>query len=216
MPNHVTNRLTITGDEHSLSEIFGACFRKQKHEVPDYWREKANNAELEQKDRQEWIDRITELEAKEPYDVFDFNRIIPAPAFIFTGDALTGGSREETTGRNWYKLNASRWGTKWNAYDMYIVEHTESKLVIKFDTAWNIPDPVIKELVTWFPELMFFHEFYDEGGWFFGDRTYQAGELAIDRYINGDDRKKHHELEKRLCIELKGWDPDSDEDCDDA
>ncbi|EPE1527173.1 TPA: hypothetical protein ACYSC8_000140 [Citrobacter freundii] len=213
MPNHVTNRLTITGDEQSLSELFNACFRKQKREIPDFWYEKANDLNADTESRKEWSDRIAEKEAQEPYDVFDFELIIPVPAFISRGN-LSFGSREEKTGRNWSKFNPERWGTKWNAYDMSIVEHTESKLVIKFDTAWNIPEPVIKELVTWFPELMFFHEFYDEGGWFFGDRTYQAGELAIDRYINGDDRKKHHELEKRLCIELKGWDPDSDEDCD--
>lgn len=212
MPSHVTNRLTITGDEKSLSELFNACFRKQKHEIPDFWHEKANDVEADEKSRKEWSERIADLEAQEPFDVFDFNRIIPAPAFIFTGDALTGGSREESTGRNWYEFNSKRWGTKWNAYDMSIVEHTDSKLVIKFDTAWNIPEPIINELVTWFPELMFFHEFYDEGGWFFGDRTYQAGALAVDRYINGDDRINHHEMEKRLCIELKGWDPDSDEE----
>ncbi|HDW0462066.1 TPA: hypothetical protein RKY83_001928 [Enterobacter hormaechei subsp. xiangfangensis] len=214
MPNHVTNRLTITGDEKSLSELFNACFRKQKREAPDFWHEKANDVEADEKSRKECSDRIDDLETQEPFDVFDFNRIIPAPAFIFTGDALTGGSREESTGRNWYEFNSKRWGTKWNAYDMSIVEHTDSKLVIKFDTAWSIPDPIINELVTWFPELMFFHEFYDEGGWFYGDRTYQAGALAVDRYINGDDRKNHHELEKRLCIELKGWDPDSDEEGD--
>ncbi|ENT6821705.1 hypothetical protein ACFF1C_002132 [Enterobacter roggenkampii] len=212
MPNHVTNRLTITGDEKSLCELFNACFCKQKRAVPDFWREKANDVEADEKSRKEWSERIADLEAQDPFDVFDFNRIIPAPAFIFTGDTLTGGSREESTGRNWYEFNSKRWGTKWNAYDMSIVEHTDSKLVIKFDTAWSIPDPIINELVTWFPELMFFHEFYDEGGWFFGDRTYQAGALAVDRYINGDERKNHLELEKRLCIELKGWDPDSDEE----
>ncbi|WP_336239236.1 hypothetical protein [Enterobacter chuandaensis] len=212
MPNHVTNRLTIIGDEQSLSELFNVCFRKQKREVPEYWHEKANDVKADETSRKEWRERITALEAQDPYDVFDFNRIIPTPAFIFTGDSLTGGSREESTGRNWYEFNSKRWGTKWNSYDMSIVERTDSKLVIKFDTAWNIPEPIINELVTWFPELTFFHEFYDEGGWFFGDRTYQAGALAVDRYINGDDRKNHHEMEKRLCIELKGWDPDSDEE----
>lgn len=49
MPNHVTNRLTITGDEKSLSELFNACFRKQKREVPDFWHEKANDVEADEK-----------------------------------------------------------------------------------------------------------------------------------------------------------------------
>ncbi|MFG6089931.1 DUF1281 family ferredoxin-like fold protein [Enterobacter soli] len=214
MPNHVTNRLTITGDEKSLSELFNACFRKQKREIPEYWHEKANDVEADEKSRKEWYERIADLEAQEPFDVFDFNRIIPAPAFIFTGDSLTGGSREESTGRNWYEFNSKRWGTKWNAYDMSIVERTDSKLVIKFDTAWNIPQPIINELVSWFPELMFFHEFYDEGGWFFGDRTYQVGQLVIDRYIDGDNKGNYRDLEKRLNIELKGYDLDAEDEDD--
>lgn len=212
MPNHVTNRLTITGNAQSLAELHTACFRKVKSEVPDYWLEKANDASLDETDRQDWGRRIAEREAEEPYDVFDFNQIIPSPAFIFTNDALKGGSREESTGRNWYEFNRHRWGTKWNAYDMSILEHASEKLVIKFDTAWNIPEPVIKELVTWFPELTFFHEFFDEGGWFFGDRLYHSGALDKDRYINGDERAKYHDLERCLSIELKGYDPDEDND----
>lgn len=208
MPNHVTNRLTITGSKQSIAELYAACFRKKKREAPDFWREKASDSSLEEKVRQEWASRIAECEAKEPYDVFDFNRIIPVPAFIFTGGPLEGGSREESTGRNWYEFNSHRWGTKWNAYDTSIIEHADEKLVIKFDTAWNIPEPVIKELVSWFPELNFFHEFIDEGGWFFGDRTYSSGTI-IDNYIDGPARESNRDFERRLSIELTGYDPES-------
>lgn len=211
MPNHVTNRLTITGDEQSLSELFSSCFRKQKREIPDFWHEKANDLSVDAEIRKEWSDRIAEQESQEPYDVFDFELIIPIPAFISRGN-LSFGSREEKTGRNWSKFNPERWGTKWNAYDMSIVEHSESKLVIKFDTAWNIPQPIINELVSWFPELTFFHEFYDEGGWFFGDRNYQAGQLVIDRYIDGDNKDNYRDLEKRLSLELKGYDLDAEDE----
>ncbi len=72
---------------------------------------------------------------------------------------------------------------------MEIVERSDEKLVIKFDTAWSLPEPIINELVSWFPELKFFHEFYDEGGWFFGDRTYSSG-LVIDNFISGEQMGK--------------------------
>ena len=68
--------------------------------------------------------------------------------------------------------------------------------------------PVIKELVSWFPELNFFHEFIDEGGWFFGDRTYSSGTI-IDNYIDGPARESHRDFERRLSIELTGHDPES-------
>lgn len=97
---------------------------------------------------------------------------------------------------------------------MSIVEREESKLAFMFDTAWNIPQPIIVELVSWFPELTFLHEFYDEGGWFFGDRTYQAGQLVIDRYIDGDNKANYRDLEKRLSLELKGYDIDAEDEDD--
>ena len=210
MANHVTNRLTITGDSQSIAELFAGCFRKEKCEIPDFWRERASDSSIDSLERLNWAKRIAECEASEPYYVFDFNLIIPAPAFIFNGDELTVGSREEKTGRNWHKFNTARWGTNWNAYDMEIVERSDEKLVIKFDTAWSLPEPIINELVSWFPELKFFHEFYDEGGWFFGDRTYSSG-LVIDNFISGEKRENHQEMENRLCKELKGYSLD---DCD--
>lgn len=52
---------------------------------------------------------------------------------------------------SWYDWSCENWGTKWNAYDYDITEDDIADGVIKFDTAWACPLPVIKELSRKFP-----------------------------------------------------------------
>lgn len=47
---------------------------------------------------------------------------------------------------SWYSWSIENWGTKWNAYDVRIVEHTEERLVFCFDTAWSPPEPIFDAL----------------------------------------------------------------------
>ena len=48
-------------------------------------------------------------------NVFDFERIVPMPDYIYRGNV---GLRElELYGENnWYDWSQKNWGTKWNAY----------------------------------------------------------------------------------------------------
>lgn len=175
LPNHVTNRLTISGDAISVLELRKSCFTvRQQEELPDF-------------------------------PAFDFNKIIPVPAFISTGD-LYINSREEKTGRNWYEFKRKYWGTKWNAYETRIITDVaddatgDIKIVFAFDTAWNTPEPIIETLAMWFKELSFHHEFFDEGWNFAGTRTYSGGEI---KEINEPKRKENPDLWGRLYRELK-------------
>ncbi|MEE3759699.1 hypothetical protein V2H33_21955 [Escherichia coli] len=138
----------------------------------------------------------------------DFNKIIPLPPFIANGNGLTVGSREDGTGRNWYKFHLDKWGTKWNAYDCSIVEQ-ENKMIITFDTAWSEPEEIVREIHKWFPEFMLTHEYFDEGWGFFGCKRYGALGIFGGTY---KDRVENEDLFMKLCIELKGYNPDEDED----
>lgn len=213
MPNHVTNRITVTGDAQSVAELFAGCFRKQKPEVPDWWHAKAKDESIPAEKRAEWQERIAKREAEEPFDVFDFGMIIPVPAFIANGsDGLVSGSREDNTGRNWYRFNSEAWGTKWNAYDLSIKENTDGRLVFTFDTAWSEPHPVIATLMRWFPELHITHEFFDEGHCFYGYRRFHGGRNVDDNYHT--KKEEAPGLFCRLCTELKGYDPEANDDSD--
>jgi hypothetical protein len=49
---------------------------------------------------------------------------------------------------SWYSWSIEKWGTKWNAYDVRIVEHAQDHLVFCFDTAWSPPVPIFHALAT--------------------------------------------------------------------
>lgn len=208
MPNHITNRLTIKGDAETIAEVRAACFRLEKREAPEFL---SKQSEEGRQDAEQARQRIAEIEAQSPYEVFDFNQIIPVPAFIAKGNGLVSGSREDSTGRNWYEWNKRAWGTKWNSYDLHMMTDTAQELVFTFDTAWNEPQPVIETLVAWFPELHFFHEFVCEGGWFCGHRTYSKKE--VKEFVSRDSRcPDARPLWKRIELELRGVDIDADDD----
>lgn len=58
----------------------------------------------------------------------------------------------------WYDWSIINWGTKWNAYSFEFVDDN----TIKFETAWNCPEPVIKKLSEMYPELTIKHWWADE------------------------------------------------------
>ncbi|NMG64339.1 hypothetical protein GPA19_05190 [Azoarcus indigens] len=211
MPNHVTNRVTIAGPAESVAELRKSCFAMHKPEVPAFWREKASAGGGG--GAQEWLDRIAKREAEPEYEVFDFNRIIPAPAFIANGDGLISGSREDQTGRNWHRWNSKKWGTKWNAYKLSIVEDEPGKLVFQFDTAWSSPTPILDVIAEWFPELHIVAEYFDEGHCFWGVDTkpVNAAKFSVQEFGGNDVSELAISERNRLCKKLKGYDPAEEE-----
>lgn len=41
--------------------------------------------------------------------------------------------------KDWYDWANAKWGTKWNAYDVRYIAHSDTKLVLELQTAWNTP-----------------------------------------------------------------------------
>lgn len=121
MPNHVINKITISG--YTSSQI---------------------------KDR-------FSSEGRE----FDFNKLIPTPMHIYQG--LISKEDEEDF-PNWYKWNIDNWGTKWNCYDSSVEDaEDEQSVVIKFNTAWSVPYPIIVALANHLKSESMIHEYFDEG-----------------------------------------------------
>lgn len=80
---------------------------------------------------------------------FDFNAIISQPRNIEQGNC----SGEHKDGEVcWYDWNVENWGTKWNSKDVkylmdsYDDDTTVYEILVKFETAWNYPEPILKEI----------------------------------------------------------------------
>lgn len=81
------------------------------------------------------------LDSLEGEEGFDFNKLIPMPASVYTGPI---GPEEKTKYKdnNWYDWGMKNWGTKWNCYE----QKKLSENTIKFMTANTVPVPVFKKL----------------------------------------------------------------------
>lgn len=58
--------------------------------------------------------------------------------------------------KDWYDWSIDNWGTKWNACHEYIDDDNQ---VIEFETAWSMPEGIIKEICKYTPVRV---EFADE------------------------------------------------------
>ena len=84
---------------------------------------------------------------------------------------------------SWYDWCCENWGTKWNATSTYIIDDTE----IEFDTAWDCPVNIFKELSRQFSGVEIVVEFADEDvGSNCGIITFLNGEIEEYIDMNGD------------------------------
>jgi len=145
-----------------------------------------------------------------PDGKFDFEILVPTPLHVYQG----GLGREEDADFpiNWHTWNNLNWGTKWNCYSQSCGIENE-KAFIKFDTAWSIPYPILAAFANKF-NIPFEHRYYDEGHNYWGIETWgkdphDSPEAPVHRVTKRRDNPMD---DKALCIELKGYDPDTNDD----
>ena len=85
-------------------------------------------------------------------EFFDFDKIIPMPEM--TDD--------------WYGWRVSNWGTKWNSFNLTFLDDD----TIRFNTAWNCPEPVIRKLSELYPYVEIEHWWADENYGFNSGRAF--------------------------------------------
>lgn len=122
---------------------------------------------------QETFEKIAEA-VKSDERVFDFEKIIPMPDYIYRGNL--GRAEEIKYGtNNWYDWSIQNWGTKWNASNSDLVDLFDDRHEFEFDTAWSDPEPVLLKLSEMFPDVIFCHTFADEMPNFVGYAEYENG-----------------------------------------
>lgn len=143
MPNHVTTEV------RAPREVLEGLTRTATQDEIEANREE----QLEWQRRMMEKGREVELELTDPERRFvDFGLVIPEPENIETGGC---GGDTDADGRHangevcWYRWNLNNWGTKWNAYSS---EVDLDEGLVRFDSAWSHPYPVLVALTQKFPE----------------------------------------------------------------
>lgn len=102
---------------------------------------------------------------------FDFATIIPEPSY--TGyDSSTIG--EDGKMPDWYNWRLKNWGTKWNASN---AELDGSRDLIRFETAWSPPIPVILRASEMFDNTKFILSYWESGMGFCGHFVAENGKV---------------------------------------
>lgn len=217
MPNHITNKIEIHGD--NVEEI--KAFAKGEHSGFDFnnFIKMPESLNIESSGRTEYafLYALTKEFTKEVsytirehankafrsmFGSVEYN-IEEAKKLVQSLDDKSLAEFKELAEKalsnynlygvlTWYEWCPKNWGTKWNAYEVTVEDNT-----ITFDTAWNDPEPIIKLLLDKF-KFTGRIKSYDEGGWFWYNRLYKDGVLIEDRY-------KLEEDQESLSRELKGW-----------
>jgi hypothetical protein len=80
-------------------------------------------------------------------------------------------------GYEWCNAN---WGTKWGCCDSVIETQSDDYVVIKWESAWKAPEPVIVKLGELFPKNRFTLQYWEGGCAFQGELIMQNGEIELD------------------------------------
>lgn len=198
MPNHVTNILTIEGEQ----ELVQKCL-----------------SEIKGQDEDQYIDFNTfvpmpkELDnTQSPVNIISQKEYDAQEARIASGDlteiekkwGFSRGITQEMSNRfkkefgadNWYNWHIANWGTKWNAYDQI---SDEGSNVITFSTAWSTPENAMVALSSKYPELTFHIRYADEDfGHNVGEYTVQDGETIEDNVPDGGSLDAY-----RMAMEIR-------------
>lgn len=181
MPNYITNRLIISGEESLVARIrkeIASVTSEGKSYPIDFTRICPLPKELEGT-----VSPMRTLSQKE-YDAQE--------ARIASGDlteveknfgvsrGLTQELQDEYKKKygacDWYGWTIANWGTKWNAMDA-----EDDGEVISFLTAWCTPLPIIEKLSNKYPEAEFNVRYSDEDfGQNVGEYTFRAGEIVYE------------------------------------
>ena len=68
------------------------------------------------------------------------------------------------TDQRWYDWRLQNWDTKWDAYDVNIVDDDPENMEIEFNTAWSPPEAICHALREKYEDTVAISWFYDEPG----------------------------------------------------
>lgn len=186
MPNYISNRVTIVGNEESVKKVVefvkgedGAFEFNKVIPMPESLDIDSNSdgktaMEYLSRENGKWVDAGSVMK-----DWSDERR---KAALHLGAEYLDNLIKYGSP--TWYEWRITHWGTKWNAVGAkYCGEG-----LFMFDTAWNFPEPVLRKLSELFPEVEIDFIYADEDyGYNTGRGTIKNGEIEAYYPEGGSD-----------------------------
>lgn len=195
MPNHITNKLHITGNNDRVKEIVSLITDDEG--LLDF--DKIIPCPQIIKDAGEpHLGIVTAVKDKYHADVSSNPLIAVLELSNRAKNKLNPKDHDcfekccaayEATGyAYWYDWNIENWGTKWNAYSQPDERTNKDKGEIYFQTAWSAPVPIMVKLTEMFPDVSFSLWYADEDtGSNTGLITCKGGMYRVERLPNGSN-----------------------------
>ena len=212
MPNHITNILTIKGEQSEIEKCLKAI-SSEENEIIDFNKivprpkslditsgSSVDNAMAIIKNNDKHFESMLDYPWVKNEGLMTIEQVKEHIKGSLTEQDYEEGRMAiqnlETYGcKDWYSWSIQYWGTKWNAYDCNNGDYG----TISFDTAWSTPFPVMQKLARMFPELSFEVKFADEDlGNNCGKYTFENGELIEEYQPEGAEALKY-------ACEIKGY-----------
>ena len=218
MPNHVMNRLRLSGEQSRINELLQSV--KGEDTVLDFNKiipmpeslniEAGSRTDTGLKAYKDFIAVYTFDNAKNKPDLLNIPKK-SEQAFLRVRKDIKPDEWElgKTAFQNklrygaptWYEWSIENWGTKWPAYNTGIAEDN----TIVFNTAWDRAMPVITKLAEMFPDISFKYCWADEDlGVNVGMAEFENGEVASDECYDALSREAYE-----LAADV--WDYDLEE-----
>jgi len=156
MPNHCYNRVTVYGSGDDTDET-----RAQIAKIKSIFEDEAifpqfipepdwPNTPITESTKSTWLrDKVGEV-GELPVKEED-----PWLRYVFKSTGITD--------QRWYDWRLANWDTKWDAYDVSILDDDPDQLEVTFNTAWCPPDAICHAMREQYPDLSV-SWFYDEPG----------------------------------------------------
>ena len=156
MPNHCHNRVTIYGSGNDTDET-----RAQIAKLKQIFEDESTFGQIIPEP--DWPNTpISEKETQGMFNKRGEGGELPVADEQNFGRTYTFKSTNRTDDR-WYDWRLQHWDTKWDAYDVHIVDDDPDCTEIEVNTAWSPPEAICYAMREQYPDLSI-SWFYDEPG----------------------------------------------------
>ena len=152
MPNHCHNRVTFYASPEHNDQI-----AKIKQMFLD------ENVFTQIIPEPDWAN--TPLMSKDVQGlVYDRGKVGELPQYVEDPWKRLVFKSTDRTDDRWYDWRLQNWDTKWDCYDVEVVDPDPENLEIEFNTAWSPPEAICHALREKYEDTVAISWFYDEPG----------------------------------------------------